>query len=154
MEPGNARIGQVFDFGMLHLEWPTALFVLLVFFVTMFFLNTWLFKPILKTLDLRQSKVDKNIKSKEEVTVGLSQAEAQYQSKLADTREIIQQARQESLDEAIAESQRLISESKASLTTQLDEASKEIAAQREIALKDAAALTVGLSTLIKSKVLT
>jgi len=153
MEHGSARIGQIFDFGMLHLEWPTALFVLIVFFVTMFFLNYLLFKPILRTLEARQANIDKSLKGKEDLTAKIAQSEQDYQSKLSVMRNTIVQVRQRSLDEAVEESQKIINQSRDTVTAQLEKADQELANQRQAALQDAAALTEGLANLIKAKVL-
>jgi len=153
MEHGSARIGQIFDFGMLHLEWPTALFILAVFLITMICLNLLLFKPIIRTLEARQSEVDKNIDEKESLSARIKQTEQDYQANLADVRETIQQIRQDALDEALNRSKQLIDQARKSISGKLDEAQKELNREREAALKEAATLTEGLSQLIKNKVL-
>ena len=40
----------IFNFGLLHLEWTNALFVLTVFSVLVFLLHFLLFKPVLRTV--------------------------------------------------------------------------------------------------------
>ncbi|MBT3227326.1 MAG: ATP synthase F0 subunit B [Deltaproteobacteria bacterium] len=153
MEHGSARIGEIFDFGMLHLEWTTALFILVVFVVTIIFLNSLLFKPVLRTLELRQSGIDKSTQETEALTSSCAKAESNYESKLIDVREKIQLARQSSLDEALENSRRIIGETKDTIAAKLEEAEKELIQERENALREAASLTEGLAQLIKSKVL-
>ncbi len=153
MEHGSARIGEIFDFGMLHLEWPTALFILIVFVVTMILLNNLLFKPILKTLELRQSGIDKSTQETESLASSCTKTESDYEAKLIDVREKIQLARQSSLDEALEHSKRILGETKNAITAKLEESEKELVIERENALKEAASLTEGLAQLIKSKVL-
>lgn len=43
----------IFNFGLLHLEWTNALFVLIVFSICAFFMNALLFKPVIRTLNNR-----------------------------------------------------------------------------------------------------
>lgn len=153
MEHGSAKIGEIFNFGMLHLEWPTALFVLVVFFVTMTFLNTWLFKPILRTLEARQSKMDDNEEKTKELSSTIEKTEQDYQGKLASVREKIQETRQNALDEAITKAREVIGQTNETISKQMEESEKELAKERDSALKDAVSLTENLSQLIKNKVL-
>lgn len=153
MEHGSVRIGEVFNFGMLHLEWPTALFILIVFVVTMVLLNSLLFKPILRTLEARQSRIDKNTNDTNSVLAESEKSERDYESKLVEVREKIQQTRQTSLDEALEISQRILGNTKDTIAVKLEEAEKELVKERVNAMKEAASLTEGLAQLIKTKVL-
>lgn len=153
MEHGSARIGEVFNFGMLHLEWPTALFILIVFIVTTILLNTLLFKPILRTLEARQSQIDDQLGQTEGLSASIEKSENDYESKLSDVREKIQQTRQTALNEALDSSKQIIGDTRDTITTKLEAAEKELVTERENALKEAASLTEGLAQLIKSKVL-
>lgn len=153
MAHGSARIGEVFNFGMLHFEWPTALFILVVFVVTMIVLNTLLFKPILRTLEARQSQIDNNLKQTDELAASIEKSECDYETQLADVREKIQQTRQSALDEAMEKSKQIIGETKESIADKLAEAGTELNKERENALKEAASLTEGLAQLIKTKLL-
>ena len=153
MEHGSARIGEVFNFGMLHLEWPTALFILIVFVVTMILLNSLLFKPVLRTLEARQSGIDKNTEETKNLAAASEKSESDYESKLVDVKEKIQQARQSSFDEALENSKRIIEEAREAIANKLTDAEKELVIERDNAMKEAATLTEGLAKLIKSKVL-
>ena len=138
---------------MLHLEWPTALFILIVFVVTMVLLNSLLFKPILRTLEARQSRIDKNTNDTNSVLAESEKSERDYESKLVEVREKIQQTRQTSLDEALEISQRILGNTKDTIAVKLEEAEKELVKERVNAMKEAASLTEGLAQLIKTKVL-
>lgn len=138
---------------MLHLEWPTALFVFCCFILTMIVLNSMLFKPILRTLESRQSKLDKNKEESKDLTHTIEKSEQDYQGKLSEMKETIQQSRQEALDEAMKKANQLINNAKSAISSKLEDSEKALEQERSNALKDAAALTGELSQLIKSKVL-
>ncbi len=153
MEHESARVGEIFNFGMLHLEWPTALFILVVFVLTMVVLNALLFKPILRTLEGRQSVIDKNNRETKEVSSSLEKSEQAYREQLSDVREKIQHARQQALNEALDEAKRIVDKTRESIGKKLEKAESELVEDRKTALKDAAALTEELSRIITSKVL-
>ncbi len=150
---GSAKIGEVFNFGMLHLEWPTALFVFVVFIITTIVLNTLLFKPILRTLESRRSEIDMNIDQSQNMSQAIEKSEQDYQSKLAGVRDKIQQSRQQAIDEAMGKANELLDNSKESIAKKLEDAEKELSKERAESMKDAASLTEELSQLIKTKVL-
>jgi F-type H+-transporting ATPase subunit b len=153
MEHGSARIGEIFNFGMLHLEWPTALFILVVFLLTMIVLNTLLFKPILRTLEARQSVFNKSKNEAKSLAQTIDKSEKDYQAKLAEMRESVQKSRQEAVDEALRYANQKVDQAKASVVKQLEIAEKELETERKEALAQAASLTGELSQMIKSKVL-
>ncbi|NQU65959.1 MAG: ATP synthase F0 subunit B [SAR324 cluster bacterium] len=152
MEHGSVRIGEVFNFGMLHLEWTTALFILIVFVITMILLNSWLFKPIIRTLEIRQSGIDENISVTENLSTSAERLENDYEAKLVEVRAKIQKSRQSSLNEALDMSQRILGDTKDAIAIRLEEAEKELIKERERAMKEADSLTEGLAQLIKTKV--
>ncbi len=153
MDNGSARIGEVFNFGMLHLEWPTALFVLCCFVLTVIVLNTMLFKPIIRTLEARQSDLDKNKGDAKDLAQTVEKSEQDYQDKLSEMKVSIQQSRQEALDAAMTSAKSMVEDAKSSVSNKLEESTKEMEQERTNALKEAASLTSELSQLIKSKVL-
>ncbi len=153
MEHGSERIGEIFNFGMLHLEWPTALFVFVIFVLTITVLNTMLFKPILRTLEARQSELDKNKNDSKSLAQTIETSEQDYQAKLADLRETIQKTRQEAIEEAISSTREKVDQAKANTTKKLEDAEKELESERKSAMEQAATLTTELSQLIKSKVI-
>ncbi len=150
---GSAKIGEVFNFGMLHLEWPTALFVFVVFIITTIVLNTLLFKPILRTLESRGAEIDLNIDQSQKMSQSIEKSEQDYQAKLVSVRDKIQQSRQQATDEALSKANELIDNSKASIAKKIEDAEKELSKERADSMKEAATLTEELSQLIKTRVL-
>ena len=148
---GHEKFGQVFDFGVLHMEWPTALFIFVVFVITMFFLNTWLFQPIIQSLEARDKEVDSGHQEAKDLAGKINAAEQDYQSKLNALLGRIEVSRKEALAEAMAEAEKILSEAKEKASQTLSEARKEISGEREKSLQDAKALTAELAQLINTK---
>jgi F-type H+-transporting ATPase subunit b len=153
MEHGSDTIGEVFNFGMLHLEWPTALFVFVLFILTMIVLNSLLFKPIIRTLESRQSQIDKDKEESGKLAKNLETSERDYQGKLSDVRETIQKSHQQAIDEAHRKTNQMVESAKEAVSAKIADATKELDSERANALKEASSLTKELSQLIKSKVL-
>mgnify|MGYP005629943753 FL=1 len=155
MEHGSVvtRPGQVFDFGLLHLEWTTALFILVVFVITMFLLNTLLFKPIIRTLEARQAGIDKNNDKVKGVNETVESSEKNYQEKLADVNTKIQASRLEALKIAKEEANKILEQVKASTREKLDAAGKELADDQKKAMENVAGLSDELAQIINAKVL-
>jgi len=155
MEHGTVvtRPGQVFDFGLLHLEWTTALFILVVFVITMFLLNTLLFKPIIRTLEARQAGIDKNKDKVKGVNETVESSEKNYQEKLAEVNAKIQAARLEALKIAKEAANKILEQVKASTSEKLDAAGKELADDQKKAMENVAGLSDELAQIINAKVL-
>ena len=77
----KAAIGEVFNFGVLHLEWPTALFIFVVFILTMLILNTLLFKPVLRSVEGRQGILDQRTGRLEEISQTLTDFQEELKAK-------------------------------------------------------------------------
>ncbi|MDH4246464.1 MAG: ATP synthase F0 subunit B [Deltaproteobacteria bacterium] len=91
---------RIFDLGLLHLELNSFLFVLVLVLVSMLFLNVWLFKPVLRTLENRAALK----KSLEEGISGgrdtIAELRVSYEKDLVRLREEVAQLRTESHKEA------------------------------------------------------
>lgn len=155
MEHGTVvtRPGQVFDFGLLHLEWTTALFIFVVFVITMFLLNTLLFKPILRTLEARQAGIDKNNDRVKGVSDTVEASEVKYQEQLSEVNKKIQASRLEALNSAKEEANKVLDQVKASTNEKLDAAGKELANDQKSAMDKVADLSNELAQIINAKVL-
>jgi len=153
MENGTTRIGEIFNYGILHLEWPTALFIVIVFFLTMIILHNLLFRPILRTLEARESEIDKNNEQTEKSASDLDRLQQEYQTKLVAIREQIQQERQDALDEALQKAKEIVDKSRAAITNEIEDAEKALAEERNSAITEAETLVEGLAQTIKTKVL-
>jgi F-type H+-transporting ATPase subunit b len=153
MEHGTKVAGEVFNFGLLHLEWTTALFVFIVFIITMIALNTLLFKPILRTLEGRQAGIDKNNDNVKGVNETVELSEKDYQVKLAEVNQKIHSARLEALNIAKEEANKILEQVKASTSEKLDAAGKELADDQKQAMEKVAGLSNELAQIINAKVL-
>jgi len=153
MEHGTKVAGEVFNFGLLHLEWTTAAFVLVVFLITMILLNAWLFKPILRTLEGRQEKINKSDKKVNDLNVTVESSEKNYQEKLSDVNEKIRTARQEALKDAKEETNKILEQVKASTDATLVAAEKDLADDQKKAMDQVATLSKDLAQIINAKVL-
>ncbi|PCI28280.1 MAG: hypothetical protein COB67_06790 [SAR324 cluster bacterium] len=148
MEP---RFGELFNYGILHLEWPSALFTLVVFLITMFFLNQLLFAPILRSLEARDAELDKNEEKVKSLAQKIEESERNYQEKLKIAQGRIQSSRQQALEEAMGKAKSIMVKAKEAAEKRLGEAEKEISAERDNALKQAAGLTQDLAKLINTR---
>jgi F-type H+-transporting ATPase subunit b len=153
MEQVHPPAGEIFNFGMLHLEWPSALFVLVVFIITMFLLNNLLFKPILRTLDARKAKFDANNDKAKSLDSTIESSEKDYKEKRSDVNEKIRLARQKALVSAKEEASKILEQVKASTSEKLDAAEKEIAQDQKKAMDQVTELSKDLAQLINAKVL-
>ena len=153
MENGTARIGEVFNYGILHLEWTTALFIVVVFFITMIILHNLLFRPILRTLEAREAETGKNDNRTEKSFKELELLQSDYESKLVVIREQIQQERQSALNEALEKANQIVETARTAITKEIEEAEGALAEERNSAMKEAESLVEGLAQLIKTKVL-
>ena len=91
---------RIFDLGLLHMELNTLLFVLALVLIVMFFLNTLLFKPILRTLE-RRAAVKKSME--DDMAGGraeISRLRETYEKDLAHLRDEVAQVRATSHKEA------------------------------------------------------
>ena len=70
----------IFDFGLLHLEWTNALFVLIVFSICAFCMNKLLFQPIIKTIKNRKIQQAKGSKKIEELEQSIQKAQEEISS--------------------------------------------------------------------------
>lgn len=84
----------IFDFGLLHLEWSNALFVLVVFSICAFLMNRLLFQPVIQTLNNRKKwqgsgsdKLDELQKNIDNVVIEISNIKKNSLQKISKYRE-------------------------------------------------------------------
>lgn len=90
---------EIFDFNVLHMQLNTSLFVLALVFIVMFFLNTWLFKPVLRTMDRRRAHLDELNAAAEQHHGEIADLTREYETKLERVRAEVAQVRQEARKE-------------------------------------------------------
>lgn len=97
---------EVFDFQLLHMELNTPLFMLVVVLVVVYFMNRWLFRPVMRTLDNRDGLLA-DLQQRTESNRGeVRRMSEQYQQDLQRVRAEVSQVR----SEAHAEAQREVGE--------------------------------------------
>ena len=134
----------VFNFGVLHLELNTALFILVLFLSVAFVLNRLLFQPVLRTLDARTTLVngvrEDNARKQDEIT----RLTREYETRMNQIRGEIDQFRQEARREGARQAEGILSRaheaSEERLARSMDEMEREIAAVRGDVLRGAGRL--------------
>ena len=149
----KAPMGEIFNFGVLHLEWPTALFIFVVFSLTMLILNTMLFKPVLRSIEGRQSILDKRSGRLEEISKTLTDFQDELQAKSKATYEELGKHYQEAHAASASEAAGIISAAKETAQKAFDKSFAEIDEEKNKALKEAETLSATLAGLIHKKVL-
>jgi len=128
----------------------TFLIQLVNFFIMIFFLNHFLFKPVMENFEKRNKRISSFGADVAKFTDKSEKAIAEYEKKLVvmrkETGEILSSAK----EEAIAEQTRLIQEARDGFAGQIESAKKEIASQVELASaslkKDADAISKDISS--------
>jgi len=148
-----ARIGEVFNFGALHMEWPTALFVFVVFMVTVAALNQLLYKPVLATLEAREKADDGASVRLESIEKELVELENNYKATLTKAHKENEAAHQKAVGEAKTEALSFLRKAKDSSAELIKTSDAEIEKEMETATAQAKELASGLAETIQTKVL-
>jgi len=149
----KGRVGEVFNFGVLHMEWPTAVFILVVFVITMILLNTLLFKPILNTLDARAKDSEKGAGRLTKIELDLADLEKGYQVKLNKYRDEMQSHREEVIGGARKEFEAIVGKSEKESAEIMSRAEESLASEFKQAMDEAMPIATTLSEEISAKVL-
>jgi F-type H+-transporting ATPase subunit b len=128
----------IFDYGVLHLELNTALFILVLFLVVMFALNWLLFKPVLRTLDGRAALLagiqTDNARKEQEI----AKLTREYETRMAQIRDEIDRLRQDSRRESAKAAEGIVSAARQAAEQKMSSVLAEL--QREVARVRAEAL--------------
>lgn len=149
----HANFGEVFNFGVLHMEWPTAVFIFAVFMVTLFFLNLLLFQPLLRTLDAREQMMTGSDDRMGEIEKELADLQAHYLATLHKSQAENDEAHQKALKEAQAEAAQITTTAREGASERMASTEKEVESQMGAAKDEAKELAKGLAELIQNKVL-
>lgn len=147
------RTGEVFNFGVLHLEWPTALFIFAVFLVTMFLLNLLLFRPLLATLKAREGALTGSSDRMSEIAKAMAALEEHYKMVLHQSQTANEAAHKEAQATATALAHQISAKAHEDAERRWSEASAALDAEIQAAQQEAKGLAKGLALLIKTKVL-
>ena len=149
----HGRIGEVFNFGVLHMEWPTALFIFVVFVITMFLLNVLLFKPILQTLEVRAAESGKGIDLLKQIEQDRGKLEEEYQSKMDRSRDELLSHREKIIGEAHRELEIIVGRSKKESAESLARAEEILSTEYQTAMDEVIPIAKTLAETVCSKVL-
>jgi len=149
----DPRIGEVFNFGTLHMEWPTALFVFVMFMITVTALNLLLYKPLLATLEARENADDGAGERLDSIEKELVALEDSYKQVLNTAHRANEAAHKVAVAEANAEAQVFITEAKERSAVTMESATREIESEIVTATAQAKELATGLAETIQTKVL-
>ena len=124
-----------------------------VFIITMILLNQFLFKPILRTLEARQAKVDKNNSRSSELVASIESSEKDYQKSLAEVNETIRHARQEALQKAKDHANSVLTKVKEEAAVKIESAQADLAKNKDAALIEAETLSKELAEAITKNII-
>ena len=103
---------KVFDFGLLHMEVNTPLFILALVLMVMLALNFLLFRPVLRSLDNRKAQADAQNSAAEGAAAEIARLADQYEADLTRMRAEVAQVRQEGHQTAQAEVSQILSQAR------------------------------------------
>ena len=149
----HTRVGEVFNYGLFHLEWTTALFIFVVFIITMFFMNILLFKPLVRTLDGREALLGSGEEKLDEINKSLADAKAGYEKKQLETLEAISAKVHAVSSEAKADAAIITEAAEKKALETLGNATKALEKEAAAAQQEAKTIVVELSSHIQKKVL-
>lgn len=90
----------IFDFDILHMELNTPLFILALVLIVMFFMNLWLFNPVLSTLENRRNFLKKLGETTDKQRDEIGELAENYDKRLAEVKVELSQSRAEAHKES------------------------------------------------------
>ena len=144
---------KVFDFGLLHMEVNTPLFILALVLVLMFALNFLLFRPVLRTLDNRKAHAAAQNGAAESAAAEIDRLAGQYETDLAHMRSEVAQVRQEGHQAAQAEGSRILSLAREAAQADFEAAIAELRQQIGEAGAELEAAATGLAEQISQRLI-
>jgi len=131
----------IFDFDVLHLQLNTPIYIFVLVVIVMFFLNKFLFQPVLNTLDTRKAYLNGLQETVEKQQAEIADLTEQYETKLeaaknevAELRKEARKSTQDSIDAILSKARQ---EADTDLQAALGELSKDVETARQ-ALADSA----------------
>ncbi len=144
--------GSVLNFGLIHYEWTTGLFMLIVFFVVAFFLHIWLFKPIFAVVHKRDEAKRDLDKTLREARVSLSRAAKDLDAKEKLLKQEIQTLYQTKLAEGKEDASQILQQGKAEIEKQLSEFDAQINKEKQQAIDESKTYIEMLSQKVYTKI--
>lgn len=118
-------------------NWKQLLAELVNFGVIVFILSRWVFKPVLKTIDDRNKKIEEGVASADLAKKQLADAEAHKQALVAEAKKEARALVMAAKQEADAEREGLKKETQVELDRQLEEAKERLQHEKSAMLQQA-----------------
>lgn len=144
---------KVFDFDILHMELNTVLFTFVLVMVVMFFLNKWLFQPVLRTLDNRTALMKTLGEAVESHRGDIGRLTEEYEANLAKVREEVARVRQESQRKAQGEVTSIMEEARREAQSDFESSMTELRGEVENARKELGSQTRQLAEQLAGKIM-
>ena len=151
--PEEANPYTLFKFGLIHMDGPTALFVFIIFWIVAAGLHFLLFKPIIRTLENREIKMNQLNENASNSDISFEAAEQKYMTSLKEAKAMVHNIKSDAKDSVSNKAQAIIQEAKGKASKIMESAEKELTENLKIARQDAEKITSDLAKLVYSKVL-
>ncbi len=122
----SSHLVRFFDFGVLHMELNTPLYIFVLVLVVMFFLNKWLFRPVLRTLDNRERTMESLAEAAMNARGEFARLAEDYEDSLAQVRTEVAQVRAEQNRLAQQEVAAILEDSRTQARAEFDAAMGEL----------------------------
>ncbi|MDH4120944.1 MAG: ATP synthase F0 subunit B [Deltaproteobacteria bacterium] len=141
---------RVFDFGALHLELNTPVFLFVLIMVVMFLLNALLFRPVMRSVENRTKHLDQTKTGIAENQKTIQRLQEEFQAKLSKVKADIAQIRMEARRKTQMETEGILKEAKKTaedeLRKALDTMNQEVGSVRKELLDRSGALAKQVAT--------
>ncbi len=146
-------IVDIFDFDLLHLQLNTPLFIFALVLLVMFFLQKWLFGPVLATLDARRAKTDEWHKQTCEQQQQMAQIVKTCEQRLTQIRKESLVARQTQTKEIEKETEQMLQKARQQAQAQLDRTVAAMGEEAEQARQNLAHTVQTLAERLRARLL-
>jgi len=148
-DPGHAESGNpllAMDPGMVFWTW-------LIFFIFLFVLRKYAWKPILDSLDERESSIEKALEDAEAARLAMEKASEEQRQLIQDGRQAAAASLDAARGTASAAADDTLKQARGEAQKMVDDAQAEVAEQKDAAMKDLRATVGDLSVMVASKLL-
>ena len=144
---------RVFDFDLLHMEVNTPLFILALVLLVMFFMNIWLFRPVLRTLENRRKLLEDLRTGTEQHRQEFDKLSAGYQRNLEDMRADVAQVRQDGHRDTQAAVEAILTQARQAAAQEFETSLQALKEETETARRQLMESAGGLAEQVTSRVI-
>ena len=142
----------VLDIVGLQISVPEFIWTIISFFLVMFLLNKFLFKPVMKIISDRQKEIDDLYADAGAAKEQARQLQESYQQKLSAAQETSDRSVKEAVARGQSREEQIIRDANAQAAAIMDKASQDIAQEKKKAINDAKNEISDLAMAIAGKV--